>query len=388
MGIIKKTSAMFQFEARLKKLIIYLSIAVILFGIGYFAWLNHNDFEKAMVNQNQEQLMIIAKSEAQSIQSYINDIHDELETAASQPGIHEVLKKEFNVQDQNIAAMLKDTYRDVGRLVDSIYLINLDGVVINTGSSIQDMLGKNLSEVTDVKETLKNKKSYTSAIFSLNSNTKVIAHTHPVMEDGKLIGLLRALILVDRINGIASHINQAGLSVLVLDGKKAILSYPQGEYLAKNIEKVLVDKYPNANFSGFRQILSKIQAGEQGGAVIKFISLKKSLTPESTIISFCPIFVNGDIWSIAVFMSYDKISGPINRNLKDNIIFVGFIMLTFTVIARVFYSIHKKKDKLEIEKIALAIINRELHADLRERKRIEEEVQKQFGNRKSGPGNS
>jgi signal transduction histidine kinase len=48
----------------------YIAIAVILAAIGYFSRLNHNAFEKTLVNQAQKQLMITALSEAQSIRRH------------------------------------------------------------------------------------------------------------------------------------------------------------------------------------------------------------------------------------------------------------------------------------------------------------------------------
>lgn len=388
MGIIKKSSIMFQLEAILKKLLIYLSIAVILFGVGYLALLNHKDFEEAIVKQTQEQLMLIAKSEAQSIQSYISDINDELEIAGSQPITHEVLKNETTVENKTVSSLLKDTYRDVGRLVDSVYLINAKGVVINASNPLEGVTIKDLSGEIDIKEVLQTKKPYTSAVFNLASGARVIAHTHPIMENGELIGLIRALILVDKINTITSHINTEGLSTLVIDSNGFLLSFPNEKYVGSKMDAAVVSEYPKFNFAEFDKNLVKMQRGESGRVITEFIFQEKNPAPKRTIMSFCPIYIDEDVWSISVFTAYDRVSGPINRNLRDNAIFVGFIILVFIIIARVLYSIHKKKDKLEIEKIALDIINRELHADIRERKRIEEEVQKQLGNKKPRPGNS
>jgi signal transduction histidine kinase len=60
----------------IRTLVPYIAIAVILAAIGYFSRLNHNAFEKTIVNQAQRQLMITALSEAQSIRrhSYNTDI--------------------------------------------------------------------------------------------------------------------------------------------------------------------------------------------------------------------------------------------------------------------------------------------------------------------------
>jgi signal transduction histidine kinase len=53
----------------------YIVIVIILAMTGYFARLNHNNFEKTVVNQAQTQLLITALSEAQSIERYSNNIN-------------------------------------------------------------------------------------------------------------------------------------------------------------------------------------------------------------------------------------------------------------------------------------------------------------------------
>ncbi|MFA5094744.1 MAG: hypothetical protein WC512_05820, partial [Candidatus Omnitrophota bacterium] len=60
---------------RIKKLSLVLAVAAILAAISFLAWLNHRDFERAMLKQARKQLHIIAKSEAQSIEEYMSDIH-------------------------------------------------------------------------------------------------------------------------------------------------------------------------------------------------------------------------------------------------------------------------------------------------------------------------
>jgi len=55
----------------LSKIILpYVIFAVALGVIGYLAWLNHNDFEKTIIRQAQNQLLVTALSEAQSIEKY------------------------------------------------------------------------------------------------------------------------------------------------------------------------------------------------------------------------------------------------------------------------------------------------------------------------------
>ena len=70
----KKPSILFsRIKSALKIIIAYSALAIILGVIGYLAWLNHNDFEKAIVSQARQQLLITAISEAQSIEEHVSN---------------------------------------------------------------------------------------------------------------------------------------------------------------------------------------------------------------------------------------------------------------------------------------------------------------------------
>jgi len=79
-----------KFNKGLKAAMPFLAVIVVLVSAGYVSWLNHNDFEKAIIRQTQTQLLITALSEAKIIEKNIYDI------GSSPTGINQLVK---NIDD-------------------------------------------------------------------------------------------------------------------------------------------------------------------------------------------------------------------------------------------------------------------------------------------------
>jgi len=367
-----------------KKMALYLVIAFVLVGTGYLAWLNHNDFEKAMVDETQGQLLLIAKSEAQSIEKYILDIHQELEILSSNYAIRKSIAERYN-QDNNTAyhASLEDSYKDVEKLVDSIYLIDAAGLAVDVSPFKEGIVGEDLSQLPDVRNILANQQAYTSQAFKSSSGAQVIANLHPIFENGKFIGLLRALISIERINSLISHINQGEKGyAFIIDNNATLLSYPDESYIGKSILAVLGQKLPSFVPSELKRITGKMNAGREGVDVFPFLLAGQKPKIVKTLIAFSPVRINSELWSIAVAMDYNAIAAPINRNARDNLVFTGFVLLVFATLSLFFYRAQKEKERLAITAQACNIINKQLHLEIAERKHIERMLHNSLGERK------
>ncbi len=349
-----------------KRAIILVIVAVVVAGVGYLAWQNHDDFGKIMVEQAQAQLLITAKSEAQSIESYIANIHTELEILASEFVICRIIRKKYNkTTNPEYCAAMENSYKDVEKLVDAIYLIDSQGVVINASPFNEGIVGKDFSAMPGVKGVLKSHRPYTGPVFKSFSKGLALALIHPVFENGEFIGMLRAVMPLERINSLIGHINQDKIYALLLDGNNIILSYPDAGYIGLDVNGISGESVFNR--SEFRNVLKKVNSGEQGA---------------EGLFAFVPIRFGSNAWSIIVAADYGLIAGPVNKNAKDNLITVGFVFLVFVFAGIMLYRIQKKRAQLSISARALDIINKQLHLEIDERKRLEEELQKCAGQKR------
>jgi len=332
----------------LKIIYFYLIIAFILGGIGYLARKNHNDFEKSIISQAQSQLLIIAQSEARSIEKDIYNVQNELEILSSQAEIQDSASHIHNKETKEEYSSLEDSYKDIKEMADLIYLIDSRGVVINTGPFKKEIIGQDLSGLSDVQKALSIRQIYTSQIFVMPSGKRAISFIHPIFKQSEFIGLLRAVIPIERINKVAKEINRGkGRYTFILDKSATILSFPDTNYIGKNIN-ILESQLPDRDLPLFRDILNKMRNGQEGMVTFRFLSTAHKPGVAQILLAFSPIRLKNNLWSIGEVMDYAMISSPVNTNARDNIFFSGFVLLVIIILALNFFLQQKKRaDELE-----------------------------------------
>ncbi|MFA5090066.1 MAG: hypothetical protein WC510_03380 [Candidatus Omnitrophota bacterium] len=227
------------------------ALVVILCAIGYLAWLNHNDFEKAITRQVQTQLLITALSEAQSIERYIDD-------------------------------------------------------------------------------------------------TKIS---------------------VPQINSLVKHINDLErVYVFIIDNNAEIISHPCPAYVGKNILTLAKGRISGPDWLKLNAIMRKIRNGQEGSDILDFFSEDADPKIAKTLVAFAPIRIGKTKGSIIAAMEYSVIANPINKNLRDTFLFIGFINLSLVIFGMVLYKIRKEKEKLTISEMVSNIINKQLRLEIDERK--------------------
>ncbi|MEI8349531.1 MAG: cache domain-containing protein [Candidatus Omnitrophota bacterium] len=369
----------FPFNA-IKIAMFYAIVFVLLAITVYLAWVNHSNFEDAMITQAHNQLFLIAKSQAQSIEEHMGDIYEELSITSQQPAVHDFLKQK--TQRSSTAAresLLSAAYKDIQKLTDSLCLLNAEGIVVDAMPVGIISVGDDLSSLAEIKSITMQPQAVFSNVFKLTNGKLAIAYTYPVIDQGRFIGSLRTVIVLERIQRLVDHINRIGkIKALVVGSGQTLIVYPDSQYVGKNFTSVIKERAFRSGSFDPAMLAEKMSKGEEGKGVV-YCFFDQVAHIEKNLIAFIPIHLGKEVWSIAAFMPYQEIAGPIHRNVLDNILFVGLILLIFVIVGTVIYIMQQKKVKLEVETLALNIINRQLHSDISERKRIEEEFYKSFG---------
>jgi len=369
----------------IQKFLLALIVLFALISVGFLLWINHMDFKNAMVKQGQVQLLSIARSEAQSIEKYILNINRELEILATEYPIHASFLTGRG--KQQYSRFLDSSYRNIEKLVDGIYLINQRGVIIDASPYREGVVGRDLSYLPDVNYVMNNYESYTSKIFKTPSGQQVIASLQPIFESGKFIGMIRAVILMEKINLLLGHINDIDkVHAVVIDKRQTLLSYPDIRYIGKDILSIKNNVSKGKRDLKFENILFRVRSRQAGAGVVNFLSLGYRPRNVKSLIAYTPIRVEDNLWSMIVVMDYNVIAAPINKNIRDNFFLAGLLCLLFTFLVGYIYRGQQKKAELAITAASLNIINKQLHLELDERRRIEKELHESLHARRKPPG--
>lgn len=334
---------------KIKKHYFFISLAVTLGIIIYLSRQNHNNFEKSIVNLAQSHLLLIAHSEAQSIEKYINNIQQELEILSSQKTIQRNIFQNYTPEAKEDFSYLDDSYKDVGGLVDSLSLIDAKGTVRYVSPFKEELISQDLSGVPDIKMALGNHRIYTGEIFKMPPDMQVFTLDQPVFQGGEFIGLIRAVIRIDKINDLVKHINEGeNRYAFLIDKRGDVLSYPAFCCLGMNVSEVIKGDTSESCRLKIKEFIGRLKNGQDGAGIYSFSAAGYNPKNTETLVAFSPIHINDNTWSLVVAASYNSIAGPININGRDNVVFAGFVSLLFIIAGWIFYQDQKKRaDELE-----------------------------------------
>lgn len=351
----------------------YLSILIALGGISFLAWLNHRDFEKAMVSQTEEELLSIARSQGQGIEKYIVDINQELVILSADTAIQNgVAGGIYRPGKKGYSVYLEDSFKDIGWLVDAVYLVDIKGRVIDSSPYREGVSGTDLSKMPDVQDMLLTHSPYVSGVFKTTGGVSAISSLQPVFRNGEFKGFLRAVILIDRVNNLISHLNQKRKRfAFLIDDNANLMGCPDKGYLGMNVREILSKDKPDPGASGLSDILRKMNQGRQGAGIVGLLPPFVPSGPVRAIVAFTPIDVGKTQWSIAMAEDYESIAGPIKKNNRDNLIFTAFVLFLFFILGFFFFNMRQKETRLETSMAAVSIINKQLYLEIDERRKIE-----------------
>jgi sensor domain CHASE-containing protein len=356
------------------KFLLILAGVIILVTIVCLSWLNHRDFENAMIAQAQQQLAIIAKSEAQGLKHYLGDVQQELEILSTNDALDRIISGKYSSgqSDEGLYAPLRDSYKDINDTASAIYVLNSEGVVAYVIPFNQAVIGQDFSGFADLRRGLSERRPFISDVSWQALGEQGLTIVQPVFKNSKFVGLLRAVVLNERLNGLLGHIEQKGQGyAFMVNSSSTILSFPDASLIGKNIPSLSTKKLSAPGRCEFSRAVRGMAAGQEGAAVLDNFSSGAASVFERVILAYAPISIGNDLWSIAVVKSYNTISDPIHKNAAENLILAAFVLLVFSFLSAAFYRAQNKKAKLEIQQAALNIINKELHLELDERKKLE-----------------
>ncbi|NIA06630.1 MAG: response regulator [Actinobacteria bacterium] len=365
---------MMQPNDGLRKAAFAVVFAAIIVVVILLARANARYFERTIVTQNQEHLLTLAKSEAIHIEAFISDIQDKLRMLALNPKIKEVITrghrlKKISTIDEYFAGK-----------ASTIYATDARGTV-KYSLPYKDMPGGDYSANIGVKTVIKSHQPYTTGLLKTKSKQKFISVCYPVFKNKKFVGVLAALIRLDAIPDCLkdSRVGAEGYAWMI-DQTRIVVSHPEPDYVGKNIIATMEKLLPDHDWLELENIIAKMISGQAG--VGSYYSVgwqdeKPRLTRR--LAAFAPVRIGDHLWSTAVSMDYDDISGLLNTQTRN--IFVGaeFLILIFVGTGIGLFKLHQKKVLLEVQTESaekLRSINKQLESEITERKNAENALRK------------
>ena len=355
---------------------------------------NVKGFEKTVINQTQNYLLTIAKTQAQHIEGLFINIHAGLGILASNPTVQKRIRENLGAAEISEKAYhpAKIVFEHMANMVDSLYTIDSKGIVQTRLPFEGEVRGKDFSKKPGVNFILENydirsghtrSHKHISKIFTTDSGRKAISVSVPVLENEEFVGILRAIVHLDIVEDIISYV-KAGKHgyAWMIDGTGLIVAHPKAEhgYIGADIIAKKKEAFPSYNWFDLKDIVARMKTGQEGAGFYHLAwweDGKLELTKELT--AFAPVRMANESWSIGVSMRYDEVSGPVKAHSKKLSMIGGILIVLLIAIATVFLKLQKNRIQLAIMAQSadeLNSINRRLEREISERKRAEKEIEK------------
>jgi signal transduction histidine kinase/CheY-like chemotaxis protein/HPt (histidine-containing phosphotransfer) domain-containing protein len=344
---------------------------------------SRRNFEAAIINEVQKHLSSIAKTEAVHIEKLIANTHNELEVLAHNPKVKEALVNGWTdtegpiTDDYNPEEL---TFEHLQGYVNSIYRIDIRGVVQCRIPWKEGKAGTDYSNKPGVRKVIRNHRYCVSGIFTSNSGIESISVCHPVFEGEQFIGILRAVIYLSTIRNCLkdSAVGKEGYAWIV-DNDGTIISHPDSSFIGRSLFSLQKDR-DEGEEQIEKRVISEMLAGNSGVSCFVF----DEFSDEKVIMAWRPIRIGEKVWSIGVTSEYDRISAPVRSHSRNINMGVGLLMVQFILGGTWLYRSQREKTKLKIKARSadeLRLLNEQLSRETANLRRAEGKLKKEIKER-------
>jgi two-component system, cell cycle sensor histidine kinase and response regulator CckA len=336
----------------IRRPVVYVSLVVMLSG---FIYLAYDEYKKAIVVQQQQQMLGISKSISRSIWLFNDDVVDSIKVVTLDKDFIKSTSyiedgKMLDVYDKKIKAYYEAKAGDV----DSICFYNKNGKLVTQYPKDLQNTDSVLQKDADI--AISKKKTYIGKVHLDKSKNIFIYNIYqPVFDGDNFKGVISAGIRIDAIYDklIAPvKVGEKGYA-LVKDQDGIIIMHQLKDQIGIDVIETRKQIHPNLDFRELETLIDHQLKGEEGVAIYHSYwwaeeSSEESLKKVKKLNAYTPVKLGDYFWVVAVTMDYDEVQKPINKFLG---IIIGIVIMIIIIIYFFISKLFKmKKNKQELEK--------------------------------------
>ncbi|MDD5555674.1 MAG: cache domain-containing protein [bacterium] len=361
-----------QRETRNRMILSLAGLAAVVAAAAALAWLSHARFRDALAGNVRAQLLLVAESEAQSIEKHLDDVREQIAFASEEPALRRLLVGRLPFRRGGDA--LRVAFRSASPLVESVALLDGGGIVREAyprGSA-----GGDLSGEEGFREAARGGRPVAALVGGGDAVPPAVALYHPVLDGDRFAGAVRAVIPIGRLSALLEHINRGErVYAMLCDGDGTILCGPEGVGVGRTVPDLLREECPACDQAAIGELAERMRRGEEGSLVVRFVARGTGPGVVPTLVAFAPVRLGAQGWSLAAAMEYGAIADPVAANARRNLALVAAVFAAFAALAVIVFRSHRESYEAMVSARACQIVNRQLHLELDDLKRLKEALE-------------
>ena len=168
------------------------------------------DFQSAILEQTEQRLSTIARTQAIHLEDILNDTMGELAILAGNPTVKRRIINEVSGSgeaDNSGYYPINDVYARLRKRASSFYRIDSEGVVQERVPFKPGREGESFAQKLGVKHVLEYHKPFVSEVFMTMSGKPCISLCHPDFDEEMFIGVIRGISYLEAINEVVEDIS-------------------------------------------------------------------------------------------------------------------------------------------------------------------------------------
>lgn len=307
----------------------------------------HHQFENTIIDLTKQQLLMVAKATATSLERHLGDHLNSLSEIAHDP----LFTTGNNSIPTTSAAYqrLHVFFQAHRQELESILILNNNGRVLASLPEGTEA-GATFSEALNLPGFRQALQPQVSSHFQDDHGRKMVVLSVPIVTHNKLIGIACAQISIETLNALyITPIKFGGGAVPVLiDEQGHFLTQPPTAGSNDGISKPALPSSCLKNICTNRQMISKeIAAGHDGTGTV--LAGQKDGHPQTRFVAYAPVKFKTKNWGLAVTLPYNAIATPIQHHFRQALGLVIAVLLFFGLGGVLLYRIQKNRHTLAME---------------------------------------
>ncbi|MDF2524428.1 MAG: signal transduction histidine kinase regulating C4-dicarboxylate transport system [Clostridiales bacterium] len=337
-------------------IILFIFTILVLSVMLYAAYINDRD---TIIEQQEEQLLTIAKSISRSMEVFINEKASSLKVIARN---HEVAEGMAAIDIKSVQQDVEAYYQAQKDDVQRVMGVDKTGKVIiqypMTSGYIDEKAAELIKE--DIQRVFQDGKPLISSAKLEQKGQFNINIFEPVFLGEEFAGVLVSSV---NLNTMYAHlvkpvkVGQKGY-VMVKDGEGIILMHPANEQVGMDVIETRRQVFPNFDLKELEQLINMQMVQEEGKmAYYSYWWTDEHMERTKKLNAFSRAHFEEYFWIVAVVMSFDEIEEPLAANRIKIIEIYILILLILSAAIIGILKMQKNKEALEIETKYLREIN-------------------------------
>lgn len=330
----------------------------------------YNAYTQMVVEQQQQQLLSIARAVSQSLSLYISEQIRDIDILVRTPGFLAALENYYGTGESRGAKEYILSYMLAQQQgLSRVYLLDKDGNQVFEYNQYP-FLEEFDEDVLHLRERASRRQNGIGSVFRITPSHYGMTLTNTILDGNSYMGTVVSVVDIEMLyKQFVASLNVGNMGyIMVKNQRGTVIMHPDARMLTFNYFTDIADLNTLPQYASLSEMLTRQYEYEEGTAIYRDYS-NGILLPEDEIAAFSRMNLGGTAWYVSAILSYSEVLQLVDDNLGRFGLLAVAILALVSGSCVIIFGLQKNRQKLQMEAGYLRDINHtleELHESRKE----------------------